>query len=93
MSTPAARMVVVGDSDFAINANLDVLFNREFLVNVFEWLVGRDELIGEGPRGYRPSRLDITESDFRALFRFCVLLLPELLIILGLVIRSRRRAL
>jgi len=88
-----SRLVVVGDSDFLLNGNLDAYFNREFCLNAVEWLAGRDELIAEGPRGLRPSRLDMTETDFRTLFRLGVLLLPESLLILGLGIRWRRRSL
>ncbi len=88
-----SRLVVVGDSDFVINGNLDAYFNQGLALNVVAWLAGRDELIAEGPRGLRPSRLNMTESDFRTLFRLGVLLLPESLLILGLGIRWRRRAL
>ncbi len=88
-----SRLVVVGDADFAINANLDAYFNREFLLNALEWLAGRDELIAEGPRSLRPSRLNMTEADYRTLFRLGVLLLPESFLILGLGIWWRRRSL
>ena len=88
-----SRLVVIGDSDLAINANLDAYYNREFLLNSVEWLAGRDELIAEGPRGLRPSRLNMTEADYRTLFRLGVLLLPESLLILGLGIWWRRRSL
>lgn len=88
-----SRLVVVGDSDFAINANLDAFFNREFLLRVVEWLAGRDDLVAEGPHGLRPSRLEMTESDFRTLFRLGVLLLPEVLLIFGIAVWRRRRSL
>lgn len=68
-------------------------FNREFLVNLAQWLTGAEELIAEPPRGLRASRLDLTEADTRNLFRFCVLLLPEVLLIVGLAVGWRRRAL
>ena len=92
-SSPASRLLALGDSGLAENANLDVYFNREFLLNAVQWLVGGEALIGERPRGLRPSRLDMTVADIRGLFRLGVLLLPETLLIVGLAIWWRRRSL
>jgi len=50
-------------------------------------------MIAERPRGLRPSRLDMTEADYRTLFRLGVLLVPEALLILGLGIWWRRHTL
>ncbi len=88
-----SRVVVIGDSDLATNAHLQEFFNREFLLNVVSWLAGQDDLIAERPRGFRASRLDLTEADYRALFRFGVLLFPEALLIAGLAVWWRRRML
>lgn len=87
------RVAVIGDADLATNARVGSYFNREFLVNLAQWLTGAEELIAEPPRGLRASRLDLTEADTRNLFRFCVLLLPEVLLIVGLAVGWRRRAL
>ena len=92
-SPPEARWVVIGDSQIARNVGIGVYFNREFLLNAVEWLVGNEPLIAAGPRGLRPSRLDMTRADYRNLFRFAVLLLPEILVILGLSVWWWRRSL
>jgi ABC-type uncharacterized transport system involved in gliding motility auxiliary subunit len=92
-SASGARAVLIGDSDLARNAHLDDFFNREFMINTAHWLSGEDDLIAESPKGFRPSRLDMTEADYRTLFRFSVLLLPETLLILGLAVWWRRRSL
>jgi ABC-type uncharacterized transport system involved in gliding motility auxiliary subunit len=88
-----ARLLVVGDSDLADNENLSAFFNREFLLNAAQWLVGDEQLIAERPKGFRPSRLDMTQEDFSTLFRLGVLLLPEALLIVGLAVWWRRRTL
>ena len=88
-----ARLVVVGDSDWAVNANLGSFFNRELLVNSVRWLMGSEDLIVGPPKTLRASRLDMTVVDQRNLFRFGVLLLPEVLLIGGLVAWRRRKAL
>jgi ABC-type uncharacterized transport system involved in gliding motility auxiliary subunit len=89
----APRLVVIGDSDLATNAHLAEFFNKEFLLNAVAWLRGQEDLIAERPRGFRPSRLDMTEADYRNLFRFSVLLFPEALLIVGLAVWWRRRLL
>lgn len=92
-STRQARILLVGDADWVSNANLGNFFNREFLINALHWLAGSEDLIVGPPKGLRASRLDMTVADQRNLFRFGVLLLPEVLLIGGLVAWLRRKAL
>jgi ABC-type uncharacterized transport system involved in gliding motility auxiliary subunit len=89
----SARIVVIGDSDLASNAHIEDFFNKEFLLNAIAWLSGQEDLIAERPKGFRASRLDMTEADYRTLFRFGVLLFPEALLIAGLAVWWRRRML
>src|SRR5262249_42748114 len=54
--TRRGRLVVVGDSDFASDAYLDVLGNRDVALNAVAWAPGEGELAGrraaeERPRG------------------------------------------
>jgi len=88
-----ARIVLVGDSDWLANANLGNFFNREMCVNIVHWLTGGEDLIVGPAKTLRASRLDMTVADQRNLFRFGVLLLPEVLLIGGLVAWLRRKAL
>jgi len=88
-----ARLVVVGDADWAVNGNLGAFFNREFLVNALHWLAGAEDLIVGPAKTLRASRLDMTQADQRNLFRFGVLLLPEVLLIGGIVAWLRRKSL
>jgi ABC-type uncharacterized transport system involved in gliding motility auxiliary subunit len=88
-----ARLVIIGDSGLATNAHLADFFNKEFLLNTVAWLRGQEDLIAERPKGFRPSRLDMTQADYRSLFRFSVLLFPEALLIVGLAVWWRRRIL
>jgi ABC-type uncharacterized transport system involved in gliding motility auxiliary subunit len=90
---PEARIVLVGDSDWVANGNLNAFFNREFLVNAVHWLMGSEDLIVGPQKTLRASRLDMTTADQRNLFRFGVLLLPEVLLIGGIVAWLRRKSL
>lgn len=89
----ATRILVVGDSDLARNGRIGSYFNREFLLGAVQWLAGDEELIAEPAKSLRASRLDMTEGDYRTLFRLAVLLLPEALLIVGLAFWWRRRLL
>lgn len=88
----AARVFAMGDAQWIENANLGAYFNQEFALNVVHWLTGTEDLIAEPPRGMKPSRLDMTESEYTALSRFSMLLLPEALLIIGIAIWRARRA-
>jgi ABC-type uncharacterized transport system involved in gliding motility auxiliary subunit len=88
-----ARIVLVGDSDWVVNGNLEAFFNREFFANAVHWLMGSEDLIVGPQKTLRASRLDMTTADQRNLFRFGVLLLPEVLLIGGIVAWLRRKSL
>jgi ABC-type uncharacterized transport system involved in gliding motility auxiliary subunit len=88
-----ARIVLVGDADWVANGNLDAFFNRELFVNELHWLMGSEDLIVGPSKTLRASRLDMTTADQRNLFRFGVLLLPEVLLIGGIVAWLRRKSL
>lgn len=88
-----ARLVVVGDTDWVRNGQIGDFFNREWALNVVEWLSGQEDLVAERPRTFRASRLEMTQAGFSNLFRLSVLLAPEALVILGLGVWWRRRSL
>lgn len=88
-----ARLVLFGDSDWTTNGNLGAFFNRELFVDCVRWLLGSEDLIVGPAKQLRASRLDMTVADQRNLFRFGVLLLPEVLLIGGLVAWRRRKSL
>lgn len=88
-----ARLVLFGDSDWVTNGNLGAFFNREMLINAVHWLTGSEDLIVGPPKTLRASRLNMTTADQRNLFRLGVLLLPEVLLIGGIVAWLRRKSL
>lgn len=88
---PAAKIVVLGTAAFANNRFLNIFFNRDFFLNAVNWLVGQEEMISIRPRSLRSSRIQLTEGESRAVFYLSFLILPELLVIVGLVVWWRRR--
>ena len=86
------RIVVVGDGDWVNNSRLTVYYNEDLALNMVSWLTGgADETIAIRPRGRRASRITLTEAQNWGVFYVSVLLLPELVLLCGLVIWWRRR--
>ena len=97
-STPKgeARLVVVGDSDFAANSFLDLLGNRALVLNAVAWSVSAGELIGaRSPSevmALRPlSPLVLSTRAGHALFLGLVVLQPLLVLAIGTTLALRRR--
>ncbi len=86
-----ARLVVLGSTEFADNQYLNEFFNRDFVLNSADWLVGEANQISIRPREMRASRFRLTVGQFSIVFVLSVLLLPELLLIMGIVVWWERR--
>lgn len=87
-----ARIVVLGDTDFANNQYIDNFFNRDFLMNSVDWLAGQANAITIRPRTLRASRFNLTIQQFDVVFVLSVLLIPELLLLAGLAVWWERRS-
>ena len=84
-------MGVYGSADFANNQNISQVFNQDFFLNTVDWLAGETATIAIRPRALRASRVNLTVSQFNTVFVASVLMLPELLLILGIVVWWERR--
>jgi gliding motility-associatede transport system auxiliary component len=86
-----ARLVVLGSTEAADNQYLGDFFNRDFLVNSADWLVGEENAISIRPRSLRASRFRLTVNQFSVIFALSVLIMPELLLIAGIAVWYERR--
>jgi ABC-type uncharacterized transport system involved in gliding motility auxiliary subunit len=86
-----ARLVIFGSTDLADNEHINDFFNRDLLMNSTDWLLGQANAISIRPRALRLSRINLTVSQFNAVFVLSVLLLPELLLVAGIVVWWQRR--
>ncbi len=85
-----ARVVVFGDSDWMLNANLNVLANRDLILNALNWVAGEEGGVSLRPKSMKQSTTPIGASEFNNML-IASFLLPELLLIVGLFISWSRR--
>jgi ABC-type uncharacterized transport system involved in gliding motility auxiliary subunit len=85
------RLVVVGDSDFATNGQLQQMPNATFLANTLNWLVERETLIGIPPKKPEYVRLSLSQSEMSKVTWLVLVVLPGLTILLGFAIYWQRR--
>jgi ABC-type uncharacterized transport system involved in gliding motility auxiliary subunit len=87
-----ARLVVIGDADFATNGLLRQFRNRDFFVNSVNWLLGDVEAISVRADTARASRLQLTPQVFAQLRYLSLFVLPEAIAVIGVLVWWRRRA-
>lgn len=87
-----ARLVVVGDFDFATDERMGSGSNSLFLLNAFNWLVKREDLIDIEARRPEQTRLELTRAELTEVYLLVLVLMPGLAVVCGIVIyRMRRR--
>ncbi|MBF0170786.1 MAG: GldG family protein, partial [Nitrospinae bacterium] len=85
-----ARMIVVGDSDFAANNTIGLGGNRDLALNMVGWLVADEGriMVRPHPKGFEPILFE--ESDLTLAMILFVILFPLTAVISGGVIWFRR---
>lgn len=89
----AGRMIVYADSDFASNQFIDLLGNRDLLVNSVNWLALEDELMGERPQRKVAGKEQffVSSRQIYSVFMLGVVIAPAVFLVLGLAVFVRRR--
>jgi len=86
------RIVVAGNSHFMRNMALDVYSNYLFSIELFNWATGEHKRVNIAPK-YRPaSRLYLTKRQTDLIFYSSVLIIPEILLIVGIIVWWRRKS-
>ncbi len=85
------RIVVVGDSDFMLNAFIGQVGNLDLSMAIFNWLVEDDELIAIKTIGAPDTRLDLKPVWLYSLGLVFLIILPLLLVLTGIIIWYQRR--
>lgn len=89
--TKSARLVVIGDSDYASNQAIGQASNGDLFDNTIDWLAQDENLISIRPKSPTNRRIVLTQGQSVGLSWFELLLLPGFVIILGITIWWKRR--
>jgi ABC-type uncharacterized transport system involved in gliding motility auxiliary subunit len=89
----SSRLVAFGSDEFVDNKFLNDFYNRDLMLNSVNWAVGEDKQITIRARSVRASRIQLTSDQVTRIFYLSVLIVPELLLLLGISVWSRRRTL
>ncbi len=88
-----ARIVLFGDLDFATNRLLGALYNEDLVMNAVYYLANREDQILIRPKAEDLYQAPLIPEKTFAAFHSIALLIPEAILILGLVASFRRRRL
>jgi ABC-type uncharacterized transport system involved in gliding motility auxiliary subunit len=86
-----ARVVLIGDSDFASNAFVNLSGNRDFFLNTLSWLAEEESQIAVRPRESRSTPVFVTAAQGQVLFWLPVVLLPLTMVVAGGYAVARKR--
>jgi ABC-type uncharacterized transport system involved in gliding motility auxiliary subunit len=85
------RIVVVGDSDFLSNAFIGAGANLSLGMNMFNWLVGDDNLIAVEPKSAPDTHLRLNDNERIAISAGFFFIVPGLLLVVGFGLWFKRR--
>jgi ABC-type uncharacterized transport system involved in gliding motility auxiliary subunit len=85
------KVIVVGDSDFANNTNINLAGNRDIFLNMVNWLNEETDLISIRKRESYSTPLTLTVTQGRLAFWLPVVIVPSLIIVIGVGVMTRRR--
>jgi ABC-type uncharacterized transport system involved in gliding motility auxiliary subunit len=86
-----SQMVVVGDSDFANNGNLDQAGNRDLALGAISFLAEEEDLVAVTPRQRAVQPMLLQPFQARLIFWLPVVIVPLIFAVLGVVVYIKRR--
>jgi ABC-type uncharacterized transport system involved in gliding motility auxiliary subunit len=86
-----ARLIVIGNSQFAMNPYLTQLRNGDFFYNSIDWLAADENLISIRPKTTTNRRVNLSAAQASALKWLDQLFLPGLVVLAGIMIWWKRR--
>jgi len=87
----SARLVVIGDSDFAENQWLNLQRNGDLFFNTVDWLAQDENLISIRPKTQTARHITLSEGQMASLQWLELFFLPGLVVIVGVGIWWKRR--
>jgi ABC-type uncharacterized transport system involved in gliding motility auxiliary subunit len=87
------RLAVFGDSEFVSNRYYYTSGNGNFFLNTAAWLTEEADLISIQPKTASPKTIQLTPSQGRMIFFVSLIILPLAVLVTGITIWARRKAL
>jgi len=86
-----SKMIIIGNTDFLSEKNTRPE-QSDFVKSGINWLIGREDLIGIGPRKLYRSKITLLDSHNSYINKLLLIFLPAGLILTSLIIWNVRRA-
>jgi len=86
----SSRMIVISNSDF-LEPRHHRAENLDFLASSVNWLAGREQLAGIGPRALGTYKLPLLDAQVSFINRVNLFFLPAMLLLAGAFVWSSRR--
>lgn len=91
-NTTQGRIVVIGDSDFAVDQNFVAYGNGDFILNSIDWAAEQENLINLTPKQTTQRLLVVPERMTMGLILFgSIFLLPGVIILTGITVWIQRK--
>lgn len=91
VNSTSARLVAIGDSDFASNEAIGQTSNGDLFFNTIDWLAASENLISIRPKTPADRRVVLTDSQALALRWVDLFALPGVVLLAGIAIWWKRR--
>ncbi|PIS27964.1 MAG: hypothetical protein COT43_07800 [Candidatus Marinimicrobia bacterium CG08_land_8_20_14_0_20_45_22] len=86
-----ARIVTVGDSDFASNAYFPSQGNGDLFMNIVSWLLSDEDLISIRPKAPDIRLVEMSPAQIKTVFWLTVIILPAIAFGIGIMVFIRRK--
>ncbi len=85
------RIITIGDSDFADNAYLNMMGNKDFFLNTIGWLAQETALVSVRKKSVELTPLTMSDTQSNLVFWLSVIIGPTLILAIGVGVTERRR--
>ena len=86
-----SKMIVLSTSDFLDPKRLGNE-QLDFVKNSTHWLLGREDLMGIGPRGVERRKLNLIKEEVKFLHNIVVFFIPAGFFLITMIVWNARRA-
>ncbi|MFZ4484397.1 MAG: GldG family protein [Chthoniobacterales bacterium] len=86
----AARMIVVGNSEFVVNGSITEP-NLDFVLSSLNWMLDRSHLAGVSPKSSHAFNLNLTDLETGRIALYTLVVIPAGALVGGLFVWWRRR--